>query len=448
MRVFSLSVLLTAYALLAAAKGPRNQLSSDIVPGKFIVEFEPANQQAGFVGQLANDFASYVSSTTDYVANSYIHYDNPNTFFGVAVDLAPKSQPSQQQQQQQQAQASDPRQAQRSALELSRLVTKLAQGPKVRKVWPSRYVYRTSPTPSRSSLQLQSRAESPSTSAQTSTSTKTNIQTAAAPRTAHVATGIDIQHRQGNFGAGLKACIIDDPVDFSHPAFNGGQPAGKTCLGGKCRYEGGYNWFGPNTKGDQYLPGPLTLEGVHSHPIGCGHGTHTSGLMAGNDTRYMGAAPDANLRTYGIFPCNDAVQEPSDAQIDSVILQGILKTADDGCDVINMSVGGGTWSNEPLTIAANRIADNGHTFVSSAGNDGEFGMNTAICPACGDNVISVGASHDEIIPAISWTINPPLEDNTTEILALSEVLWTYKGPLNNLELFFIENGTNSELPGK
>lgn len=222
--------------------------------------------------QLANSFLDFVEKSTDYTAKAYIHYDNPKIFTGVAVDVNPKTGTTQQQQ--------NGAATNSEAHNPSAVLSQLRIAPKVRNVWPSRYVYLNAPTgrfssrspaPTAGPYDVQDSMSSSfyerAAAAAAKTQQNDTAPPTAAPRTAHVLIGVSIQHDRGNFGAGVKACVIDTPADYSHPGFNDGRPAGTPCTGPDCRFEGGYDWFGPNTKGDNFVPGPLTLDAVRQHPL-------------------------------------------------------------------------------------------------------------------------------------------------------------------------------------
>ena len=74
--------------------------------------------------------------------------------------------------------------------------------------------------------------------------------------------------------------------------------------------------------------------------------------MAAKDPRYPGVASEAKLRHYAVIECLDQLPEGTARQFDSVFLQAVLQAAQDGCDVINVSLGEGSWPNGPIPVAA------------------------------------------------------------------------------------------------
>ncbi|MDD6769350.1 S8 family serine peptidase [Inconstantimicrobium porci] len=97
------------------------------------------------------------------------------------------------------------------------------------------------------------------------------------------------------------------------------------------------------------------------------HGTHVAGIIAGNDDKLTGVAPDAQLMIMKVFSDKSGGAQTVDilaALNDSVIL---------GADVINMSLGssGGFESEESDSLISriyNSVSNNGINLVVSAGN--------------------------------------------------------------------------------
>src|SRR5262249_19413030 len=98
---------------------------------------------------------------------------------------------------------------------------------------------------------------------------------------------------------------------------------------------------------------------------GEGHGTHVAGIIAarGNaPTGIRGLAPKVTLRSYRVFGKN----KPGASNF--AIAKAIDRAAADGCDLINMSLGGG----EPDIATQEAIADaraRGVVVIAAAGND-------------------------------------------------------------------------------
>ena len=115
-----------------------------------------------------------------------------------------------------------------------------------------------------------------------------------------------------------------------------------------------------------------------------GHGTHVAGSIAGAITagRIIGVAPEASIANYKVMV---AVLVPDDdgyyatgIGFQSWIVDGIVTAADDGVDVINMSLGGWRAMNEPGGAAAyvsylratQYARQRGTLVVASSGNAG------------------------------------------------------------------------------
>ncbi|KAJ2297954.1 hypothetical protein IWW54_006709, partial [Coemansia sp. RSA 2705] len=80
----------------------------------------------------------------------------------------------------------------------------------------------------------------------------------------------------------------------------------------------------------------------------------------------------------------------------------------DRMDVINMSFGGGSgWSEDPLSVAASRMVDDGIVMVASTGNDGANGLYTSGSPGLGVGVINVASFENWKITSLSIDIVGP-----------------------------------------
>ncbi len=132
-----------------------------------------------------------------------------------------------------------------------------------------------------------------------------------------------------------------------------------------------------------------------------GHGTHVSGIIAGNGYDSLGEkagiAPGASLVSLKVLDANGQVTISNIiAALNWIALNG--KTYN--IRVVNMSVGAGVhesyWT-DPLTLAAKAVTDRGITVVAAAGNLGknaagqlQYGGITA--PGNAPWVLTVGAS--------------------------------------------------------
>ncbi|TFB24491.1 peptidase S8 [Filobacillus milosensis] len=136
---------------------------------------------------------------------------------------------------------------------------------------------------------------------------------------------------------------------------------------------GGFRGTEPSETGD-----PGNYVDLH------GHGSHVSGSIAGAGNGMLGVAPDLGLRAYRVFGTSSAES--------AWIYNAMIAAADDGSDVLSMSLGGwdlfgqtfvknsetGKWENVGNDVAdyvaykrAAKYAENkGSVIVVAAGNDG------------------------------------------------------------------------------
>ncbi|MEH7107312.1 S8 family serine peptidase [Bacillus sp. JJ1764] len=140
--------------------------------------------------------------------------------------------------------------------------------------------------------------------------------------------------------------VIDTGIDFSHPDLKANAD------------EKGSKSFVP---------------GLTSPWDGNGHGTHVAGSIAANG-KVKGVGPDLTVRAYRVFGPTGGAQQ-------SWITDAIVAAANDGVEVINMSIGGWRWmannygekGDSASMVAYHRAVQyaiqKGVTVVVSAGND-------------------------------------------------------------------------------
>lgn len=156
-----------------------------------------------------------------------------------------------------------------------------------------------------------------------------------------------LRHFYGNSsddaGQGIKVAVIDTGVDTGHPDLN---------------VNGGVNTVigeNPSDFGDN----------------GLSHGTHVAGIIAARGMppdRLRGLAPAVILRSYRVF--GQGIEEASNYAISKAIDFAVT----DGCDLINMSLGGGTPDDATRAAIADAWSQ-GSLVIVSAGNDNRSPVN-------------------------------------------------------------------------
>ncbi|MFD4637188.1 S8 family serine peptidase [Lentzea sp. NPDC058436] len=167
----------------------------------------------------------------------------------------------------------------------------------------------------------------------------------------------------GVTGRGVKVAVLDTGVDENHPDLQGKQV------------------------GEKDFTGTGSTDRV-------GHGTHVASTIASRGEQYRGVAPDAEIldgKVCESFGCAE-----------SWILDGMQWAADQGANVVNMSLGGpDTPAVDPLEEAVNRLSrESGALFVISAGNNGQ--PESIGSPGSAESALTVGAvDRDDSIAAFS-----------------------------------------------
>ncbi|RKP37420.1 peptidase S8/S53 domain-containing protein, partial [Dimargaris cristalligena] len=94
-------------------------------------------------------------------------------------------------------------------------------------------------------------------------------------------------------GRGVKIGFVDSGLDYRHPMFGG---CFKTCSG--ARVVAGYDFVGDQFTGyNTPKPDKDPLDKCN------GHGTHVTGIAAGNVGVFQGAAPQAQIGAYRAIGC-------------------------------------------------------------------------------------------------------------------------------------------------
>ncbi|MET8909169.1 S8 family serine peptidase [Micromonospora sp. NPDC004551] len=141
-----------------------------------------------------------------------------------------------------------------------------------------------------------------------------------------------------------------------------------------------------------------------------GHGTHVASTVAGtgaaSNGQYRGVAPDAELLIGKV--CADR------SCTESAMLAGMQWAAEQGADVVNMSISGpDTTGVDLLEEAVNRLTEQyGTLFVAAAGNEG--GASSVGTPSTAEAALSVAASTRDDAVADFSSRGPRLGDGGTK----------------------------------
>jgi subtilisin family serine protease len=171
-------------------------------------------------------------------------------------------------------------------------------------------------------------------------------------------------------GADVTIGSIDTGVDFGHPEFSGRLIAGK-------------DWYSNDND-----PSDTPDEG---------HGTHTTGTMAGQTVGVAGvsgAYPHVKVYVQRVCGANGC---PTSAIINAINAAAAYRDANGKPLVaVNLSLGGNSESSGEKSAILN-ATNNGVLIIASAGNSGSGKVS---CPACDPNAISVSSTtwRDELAP--------------------------------------------------
>ncbi|MFF7284057.1 S8 family peptidase [Streptomyces griseorubiginosus] len=165
----------------------------------------------------------------------------------------------------------------------------------------------------------------------------------------------------GYDGKGVKIAVLDTGVDTTHPDL-------------KTQVIESKNFSAAADATDKF-----------------GHGTHVASIAAGTGAKsggkYKGVAPGARI-------LNGKVLDDTGSGDDSGILAGMEWAAEQGADVVNLSLGGGdTPEIDPLEAEVNKLStEKGILFAIAAGNSGPESIGS---PGSADAALTVGAVDDK-----------------------------------------------------
>jgi len=132
-----------------------------------------------------------------------------------------------------------------------------------------------------------------------------------------------------------------------------------------------------------------------------GHGTHVAGIAAASSNNGIGIAGVS----WGARIMPVKVLNASGSGTYLNVSLGIVWAADQGAEVVNLSLGGGA-SSATLQNAVNYAHNRGVTIVAASGN---YGNNFILYPARYPNVIAVGAVDDKNMRASFSNYGPELD---------------------------------------
>jgi subtilisin family serine protease len=201
------------------------------------------------------------------------------------------------------------------------------------------------------------------------------------------------------FGKGVAVAVLDTGIDRDHP-FLRGKVVGEAC-------------FGTNGKGRQSVfralcptgqakeTGPGSAKPCRS-TLGCSHGTHVAGIIAGSGEQFTGVSAAAKIVAVQVF---NAVEGPACGRAKKCIvslasdvirgLEWVYRNRERyGIGVVNLSIGGKRFKQicdqSPLRRIFSLIRRAEIVSVAASGNNGSD--DAVSSPACLTDVVSVGAT--------------------------------------------------------
>lgn len=220
--------------------------------------------------------------------------------------------------------------------------------------------------------------------------------------------GANLAWGAGFSGSGWAVAVLDTGVQKSHP-FLAGKVSDEAC------FSTNYSAYSASS----LCPGGVSQStapdsGLHCTVNGCDHGTHVAGIAAGSSSSFSGVAKGANIVAVQVFSrfdstaqCGSTVPCVLSFTSDQIKALDYLYTlsATRQIAAVNMSLGGGSYSDQASCDAANTAIQNSMANLRSvkiatvvaAGNDSYTSSLSA--PGCVSSAVSVGSTWD----AAGWT---------------------------------------------
>jgi subtilisin family serine protease len=228
----------------------------------------------------------------------------------------------------------------------------------------------------------------------------------------------DLQAATGDKGQGIKIAVVDTGVDPTSPFLN---PAGFAYPAGFPR--GDTKLTTPKVIVARSFPGPVRDKlSASAFDKTEPHGTHVSGIAAGDEgtnapagpdhpatANLSGVAPKAWIGNYRVF----TVPTPLGHQANTPeIVRAFEAAVADGMNVINFSGGGPQTdpANDAMYETIHNVALAGVVPVIAAGNDrDDFGLGTTGSPGTSPDAIAVAATSNNHVfsPALGVVNGPP-----------------------------------------
>lgn len=210
--------------------------------------------------------------------------------------------------------------------------------------------------------------------------------------------GIESVWNEGYKGSGIKVAILDTGIDPDHPEFQGIYKGGKNFVVHDSKYARGRADEDPReTSPKDRAPNQPEFD-ADGRSFWTDHGTHVAGTIAAigaNEYGIKGIAPEVDLYAYRVLGAYGSGAT-------SGIISAVEEAVNEDMDVINLSLGGGSNSeNDSLAYALNNAMMGDVIAVNSSGNSGP-GRGSVTTPGTSRLAIVVGNSTNPEVQHKGW----------------------------------------------
>ncbi len=198
--------------------------------------------------------------------------------------------------------------------------------------------------------------------------------------------GIENVWNEGYKGAGIKVAVLDTGIDPDHPEFQGIYKGGKNFIVHSSNYARERADDDARETSPKDRPSHMPEFDADGRSFWTDHGTHVAGTIAAigaNEYGIKGIAPEVDLYAYRVLGAYGSGAT-------SGIISAVEHAVNEDIDVINLSLGGGSNSeNDSLAYAINNAMMAGVISVLSSGNSGP-NRATVTTPGTSRLAITVG----------------------------------------------------------
>lgn len=186
---------------------------------------------------------------------------------------------------------------------------------------------------------------------------------------------LSLKNETNYTGKGVKIAVLDTGVNYKHVSLGG-------CFGIECKVVDGYDFVDNDTD-------PMDEDG---------HGTHVTGIIAGDSASFKGVAPEATIYAYRVLDSeSQGYASNIVAALEAAVDPDGNPATNDAVHVANLSFSGPGDADSIVSKAVNAAHAAGMLVITAAGNNGDY--ETILSPGNAEKALTVGSIDDAGYPS-------------------------------------------------